>query len=55
MTINYNGRKYEFRKCDTNGKTYNEIQNKADKQGYLQYEPGRVWLVIPGVGYGWEV
>lgn len=55
MTVKFNERTYEFRECDTTGITQAELQRKADETGKIQYEPGAVWLVIPGVGYGWEV
>ena len=54
MTITHNGRKYEFRACDTRGTTQEALQRAADATGYMQYEPRTSWLVVPGVGYGWE-
>ena len=55
MTITRNGRRYCFRECDVRGKSQEEIQRKADETGRMQYEPnGMVWLVVPGIGYGWE-
>lgn len=55
MTVIYNGRKYAFRECDTKGLTAEQLQQMADASGYMQYEPRGAWLVIRGVGYGWEV
>ena len=55
MTAIYNGRTYAFRICDTKNITGEELQKLVDTVGKLQYEPGRVWLVVRGVGYGWEV
>lgn len=54
MTVNYNGETYEFRACDTKNITQAELQRRADKTGKIQYEPFGVWLVIPGIGYGWK-
>lgn len=53
MTVEYNGRIYRFRECDTQNITQEELQKRA-KKGKMQYEPHAVWLVVPGVGYGWE-
>ena len=55
MTVNYNGRTYAFRPCDTKGITADQLQKLAYEKGYMQYEPNAAWLVIRGVGYGWEV
>lgn len=55
MTVNYNGRTYEFRACDTKGITAEQLQKMANESGRMQYEPNRKWLVIPSIGYGWEV
>lgn len=54
MTVTYNGRKFKFRPCDVQNLTQEELQKKADETGYMQYEPNASWLVIRGVGYGWE-
>ena len=55
MTVTHNGRKYEFRACDTRDTTLEALQRAADAAGYMQYEPRASWLVVPGIGYGWEV
>ena len=55
MTAIYNGREYGFRPCDTKGITEEELQKAVDERGHMQYEPRAVWLVVPGIGYGWEV
>lgn len=55
MKVKYNGRTYEFRACDTQGLTQEELQKRTDETGRMQYEPGNAWLVVRGVGYGWEV
>lgn len=55
MTVKHNGRTYAFRECDTKGLTAEQLQAMADANGYMQYEPNAAWLVIRGVGYGWEV
>ena len=55
MKVKYNGRTFEFRSCDTQGITQEELQKRTDETGRMQYEPGRAWLVVRGVGYGWEV
>lgn len=55
MTVSYNGRTYEFRACDTQHVTADQLQRLADENGHLQHDPHAVWLVIRGVGYGWEV
>ena len=55
MKVTYNGRTYEFRACDTKDITQEELQELATKTGYMQYEPNASWLVIRGIGYGWEV
>lgn len=55
MKVKYNGRYFEFRKCDTENITQEELQQMVDKTGHMQYEPNRSWLVVRGVGYGWEV
>ena len=54
MKAVYNNRTYEFRVCDTKHLTQEELQQKVTKTGRLQYEPGRAWLFVSGVGYGWE-
>lgn len=54
--VYFNYRWYEFRECDTANTTQEELQKMATELGSLQYEPGgKKWLVIPGIGYGWEV
>lgn len=55
MKVKYNGRTYAFRECDTRGVTEEQLQKLADERGYLQHEPRAVWLVVSGIGYGWEV
>ena len=55
IRVTYNRRVYEFRPCDTKGKTQEEVQALTDKHGRMQYEPHAVWLVVRGIGYGWEV
>ena len=55
MTITWRGKQFKFRECDVVGHTREEIEETAKTHGKMQYEPGAVWLVIPGVGYGWEV
>lgn len=55
MKIYFRGRMWAFRECDTKGKTEAFVISQADKYGEIQYEPHAVWLVVPGVGYGWEV
>lgn len=55
MKIKFNERNYKFRECDTKNITKEELQEKATKTGKMQYEPNRAWLVVPGIGYGWEV
>lgn len=49
------GTSYEFRPCDTERLTQEQLQELADKHGYMQYELRAAWLVIPGVGYGWKI
>jgi len=55
MTVIYNGRTYEFRECDTRDVSPEVLQKMADTTGKMQYEPRAEWLIIPGIGYGWEV
>ena len=55
MTATYNGRTYEFRVCDTNGLSAEQLQKMVNEPGRMQYEPNMAWLVVRGVGYGWEV
>ena len=55
MKVKYNGRYFEFRPCDTKGISQEELQKMADEIGYMQYEVNNKWLVIRGIGYGWEV
>lgn len=55
ITVKHGFYTYAFRPCDTVGKTQEEVQKLADEKGYMQYEPNRAWLVIPGIGYGWDV
>ena len=55
MKATYNGRVFEFRPCDTAGLTSEELQRLVDTNGKMQYEPNASWLVVRGVGYGWEV
>lgn len=53
--VEYNGRKYKFRECDTKNLTQEEMQKMTDETGKMQYEPNAKWLVVRGIGYGWEV
>lgn len=55
MRVNFRGRIYEFRECDTVGISQEELQKLTDETGKMQYEPGRAWLVVKEIGYGWEV
>lgn len=55
IRVTYNGRIYEFRPVDTKGMSQEEVQALTDKYGRMQYDPRAVWLVVRGVGYGWEV
>ena len=55
MTIQFRGRSYAFRDCDVRGLSKEQLTEKAEKCGRMQYEPHNVWLVVPGVGYGMEV
>lgn len=55
MEIYFRGRMWTFRECDTKDKTEAFVIYQADNYGKIQYEPNAVWLVVPGVGYGWEV
>jgi hypothetical protein len=54
MTIKYRYWEYSFRECDVKGMTREELEDLAAKTGKMQYEPNRVWLLVPGVGYGLE-
>ena len=54
MIIERNGRNYVFRECDVRGKSREEVQALADQTGRMQYEVNRVWLFVPGIGYGME-
>ena len=55
MEVKYNGRKFKFRPCDTEAVTQEELQEMVDRIGYMQYEINRSWLVVSGIGYGWEI
>lgn len=55
MRVTYNERTFEFRACDTKGITQEELQRMTDANGEMVYEPNRSWLLVRGVGYGWEV
>lgn len=55
IKVTYNNREYAFRERDTEGMTQEAVQEAALRTGKLQYEPRMVWLVVPGIGYGWEV
>ena len=55
IKVKYGYYTYAFRPCDTKGYTTEEVQKLADEKGYMQYEPNRAWLVIPGIGYGYNV
>ena len=54
ITVQFRGKRYAFRPCDTQGRTQEEVQKLTDEFGYMQYEPHAVWLLVPGVGYAWE-
>ena len=54
MTVTFEGRTYAFREIDTKGITQEQLQELANKTGRLTYEPRTSWLVINGIGYGWE-
>ena len=53
--VKFNGRNYKFRECDTKDLTQEEMQRMTDESGKMQYEPNASWLVVRGIGYGWEV
>jgi hypothetical protein len=53
--VEFNGRYYKFRECDTKNLSQEEMQKMTDKSGKMQYEPNAVWLVVDGIGYGWEI
>ena len=53
--VKFHGRNYMFRKCDTENLSQEEMQRMTDETGKMQYEPNAVWLVVKGIGYGWEV
>lgn len=53
--VKYNSRTFEFRICDTKNISEEDLQNMTDKIGYMQYEKTESWLVVPGIGYGWEI
>ena len=55
MIVNYDGKRFEFSECDTKGRTQEEVQRMTDETGHMQYEPHNKWLVVSGIGYGWEV
>jgi len=54
MTITYRNNEYAFRDCDTKNIGREELEKLAEVKGRLQYEPNRVWLYVPSVGYGME-
>lgn len=53
--VKFNGRNFKFRECDTKDLTQEEMQRMTDETGKMQYEPNAQWLVVRGIGYGWEV
>ncbi len=53
--VKFNGRNYKFRECDSKDLTQEEMQRMTDETGKMQYEPNASWLVVRGIGYGWEV
>lgn len=59
MIVKYNGRNFKFRACDTNGITQEELQKLVNEVGRMQYDTYgmsvKAWLVVRGIGYGWEV
>ena len=56
ITIYFRGRYWRFRECDTENMSEAEVISAADKTGKIQHEAnGHTWLVVKGVGYGWEV
>lgn len=55
MIITWKGRKFEFRECDTEGSTQETVEQMAEENGDIQYEPVSSWLFVPGIGFGWEV
>ena len=57
MTINYSGRQFAFRECDTKGKTQEDVTRLAKESGKVMYDPhnGNTYLIVDKVGYGWEV
>lgn len=54
IAVKFNNRLFAFRPCDTNGMTREQVQKSTDETGRMQYEPTHAWLVVDGVGYGWE-
>lgn len=55
ITVKHGLYTYAFRPCDTAGKTQEEVQKLADECGRMQYDHHGAWLVVPGIGYGWDV
>lgn len=55
MTIKCRYWEYSFRECDVKGMTREELEDLAAEAGKMQYESNRVWLLVPGIGYGMEV
>ena len=54
--VEFNGRKYTFRPCDVENISEEDLQKKANECGEMKYEPnGNKWLVVKGIGYGWEI
>ena len=49
------GCRYVFRECDVKGMSKEEVEERARRDGKMQYEPNMVWLLIPGVGYGMQL
>ena len=54
MTVTYYGYIYRFRPCDTQNITEEELQKRATETGKIQYDRNGAWLIVPGIGYGWE-
>lgn len=52
MVISRGGSNFLFRECDVQELSQEEVQQAADENGYIEYEPHFAWLVIPGIGYG---
>lgn len=59
MRVTYKGKTFEFRPCDTESVTQEELQDMAYTDGEIQYDVYgmrvETHLVIHGIGYGWVV